>query len=209
MKTVGQLLHSERIKNNISIEELSLATKIDSKYIEALESDKYNLLPSETFAKGFIRNISLNLGSDPEENIAVFRRDYRNPELSKSHLIKRQTPKFSFPRISSQVLPIALGIIAFVVYLGFQFRAILVPPPLSVSKPQNGSVLASPIDIQGSTSSDSLVTINEDNVVKPDQNGVFQIQLSLPVGETAIRIKSTNRFSRSSTIDIPITVISN
>jgi cytoskeleton protein RodZ len=62
MKTVGQLLHAERLKKNISIEELSLATKIDGKYIEALESDRYNLLPSETFTKGFIRNLSLRSG---------------------------------------------------------------------------------------------------------------------------------------------------
>lgn len=208
MKTVGQLLHGERNKKNISIEELSIATKIDEKYIEALEQDRYDDLPTETFTKGFIRNISLRLGANPEEFIAVFRRDYRNPDLkngSKQSKIK----KIKIPQMSSQLLPIFLGVIVFLIYLGFQFRAILTPPPLTINKPLSGSVLSSPIDIQGSTSSDSLVTINTDNVVKPDQNGAFQISLSLPVGETKLMIKATNRFGKSQNIEVPLTIISN
>lgn len=209
MKTVGQILHSERNKKNISIEELSLATKIDGKYIEAIEADRYDLLPSETFAKGFIRNISLNLGTDPEEHIAVFRRDYRNPELKKHLPSVHKSSKFHLPSLSSQLLPIFLGVVVFLIYLGFQFRAILTPPSLQLNKPQSGAVLSSPVDIEGNTSTDSLVTINDDNVIKPDQNGVYQLRLSLPVGETKIKIKTTNRFSRSSTIEIPLTIISN
>lgn len=209
MKTVGQLLHTERTRKNISIEELSLATKIDGKYIKALEEDRYDLLPSDTFAKGFIRNISLNLGSNPEENIAVFRRDYRHPDIKKKYSKQHRTAKINFPHLSSPVLSIAIGIVVFVVYLGFQFRAILTPPPLEINKPQNGAVLASPVDIQGTTSTDCLVTINNDNVIKPDQNGHFQIGLSLPVGETSLKIKTTNRFGKSQTVAIPLTIISN
>lgn len=208
MKTVGQLLHADRTKKKISIEELSLATKIDGKYIEALETDRYDLLPSETFAKGFIRNLSLNLGSDPEEYIAVFRRDYRNPDI-KNHSGKHKTSKRNLPHMSSQLLSVVIGVVVFVIYLGFQFRAILTPPPLEINKPQNGAVLASPVDIQGATSTDCLVTINDDNVIKPDQDGHFQISLSLPVGETSLKIKTTNRFGKSQTVAIPLTIISN
>jgi len=209
MKTVGQLLHSERIKKSISIEELSLATKIDAKYIEALEDDRYELLPSETFAKGFIRNLSLNLGSDPEDFIAVFRRDFKNPDLNKSFSKQHKTKGIHPPHMSSQLLPIILGAVVFIVYLAFQFRVILTPPPLTVNRPLGGAVLSSPIEIQGGTSTDSLVTVNEDSVVKPDQNGAFQISLSLPVGETVIKIKATNRFGRVITTEIPLTIISN
>lgn len=209
MKTVGQLLHSERIRKDISIEELSRATKIDAKYIESIEADRYDLLPSETFTKGFIRNLSLSLGSDPEEFIAVFRRDYRHPELKKSQIKHLKSQKLILPSLSSQLLPIVIGVVVFVVYLGFQFRAILTPPPLQLQKPLGGTVLSSPVDVEGTTSTDSLVTINEDNVIKPDQNGVFQMKLSLPVGETKVTIKTVNRFGRSQTTEIPLTIISN
>lgn len=209
MKTVGQLLYKERNIKNISVEELSLATKIDVKYIKALEADKYDLLPSETFAKGFIRNLSLNLGCNPEENIAIFRRDYRNFDNNNFLKNNNRSSKKILSGLSPQFFSIILGIVIFIIYLAFQFRVILTPPPLEISKPQKDTVLASPVEILGETSTDSLVTINDDNVVKPDQNGHFQLRLSLPVGETIIKIKTTNRFSRSSSIELPLTVISN
>jgi cytoskeletal protein RodZ len=207
LKTVGQLLHAQRNQKNISVEDLSLATKIDTKYIQALEADRYDLLPSETFAKGFIRNLCQALGTDPNEFIAVFRRDFRHPEEKEKTVIYRHSG-LRFPHLSSSILPIILGVAVFVIYLGFQFRAILTPPPLQVTKPLTNAVLASPIDIEGTTSTDSLVTINDDNVVKPDQNGVFQISLNLPIGETTIKVKTTNRFSRSTTVTVPLTIIS-
>ena len=208
MKTVGQLLHAQRNQSNLSIEQLSVVTKIDPKYIAALEADRYDLLPSETFAKGFIRNLCLSLGADPDEFIAVFRRDFRHPEEKEKTTYVHRSSSSKFPHFSSQLLPIVLGVAVFVIYLGFQFRAILTPPPLQVTKPQVNAVMASPIDIEGTTSTDSLVTINDDNVVKPDQNGAFQISLNLPIGETQINVKATNRFSRTSTIVVPITIIS-
>ena len=207
MKTVGQLLHAQRNQKGISIEELSSFTRIDTKYIQALEADRYDLLPSETFAKGFIRNIALSLGSNPNELIAVFRRDFRHPEAGPAKPLSHRLSHTPF-RFSSQFLPIVLGVAIFVLYLGFQFRAILTPPPLQITKPQSGAVLTSPLDIEGTTSTDSLVTINEDNVVKPDQNGTFQIRISLPIGETSLKIKAVNRFSRSATVTLPLTVIS-
>jgi len=208
MKTVGQLLHSQRNQSNLSIEDLSVATKIDVKYIQALEADRYDLLPSETFAKGFIRNLCLVLGVDPNEFIAIFRRDFRHPEDKDKKSSSHRSPSFKFPHFSSQLLPVALGVAVFVIYLGFQFRAILTPPPLQISKPLVNAVMASPVDIEGTTSTDSLVTINDDNVVKPDQNGAFQISLNLPIGETTIRVKATNRFSRTATVSVPVTIIS-
>jgi cytoskeletal protein RodZ len=209
MKTVGQLLHGERNKKDISIEEISKATKIDSKYIKALEADRYDLLPSETFTKGFVRNLALYLGCNPDEFVAIFRRDYKNPSTRKASSFKRHSlTSFNFS-FSPQLLPIILGVVVFLVYLLFQFRVILTPPSLTVNAPYTDAVLTSPVVIEGVTTTDSLVTINNDNVVKPDQNGFFQIHLNLPVGETTITIKATNRFSRSSTTTIPLTVISN
>ncbi len=196
MKTVGQLLHSARVKKNISLDELSRLTKIDSRHIAALESDEYHLLPTETFVKGFIRNISLSLDCDPEELIAVFRRDFKQPE---NH--PRQPAHFSsdFTRRTtlsySRLAPLIVGVVVFLVYLGFQFRAIIVPPKLTIGKPLSGAVLSSPVDIQGTTSADSYLTINGDSVIRPDQEGKFQFFLNLPVGETSLVIKATNRFS--------------
>jgi len=208
MKTVGQFLHSARIQKDLSVDELSKLTKVDVKYILALEADKYEQLPSETFAKGFIRILSRHLGSNPDELIAIFRRDYRHPNPKAPTSTFHKSSSIHLSRLSSRLISTILGVTVFLIYLAFQFRVILTPPQLTISQPVDNLVSSSPVEIKGVTSVDSLVTINNDNTVKPDQDGLFQIYLNLPVGETVINIKSTNRFSRSTEKNISLTIIS-
>lgn len=205
MKTVGQIIKAGRQKRFLSIDQLSQLTKIDAKYIEFLEQDRYQDLPSETFAKGFIRNLSQRLDLDPDELVAIFRRDFRQPTKIRNIKIRQ---RFIFPGISSQTLPFILGGLVFVIYLVFQFRAILTPPKLDVARPTGGQVLVSPIEIEGDTAIDAVVYIGSETQVKPDSSGHFLARINLPVGETVLEIKATNRFSRSSLKEIPITIIS-
>ena len=208
MKTVGQILKAERQKKNISLEHLSILTKIDVKYINALESDEYHLLPSETFIKGFIRNISIRLDRDPSELIAVFRRDFRHPQKQK---IESHSPRKTsiVPYLfSHQLLPFVIGGFIFLVYLGFQFRAILTPPKLEISSPANLSILVSPIEIIGKTEVGARITISGDTEARPDSEGNFSLRLSLPIGETEVEINSVNRFGRNTLKKIPLTIIS-
>lgn len=207
MKTVGEIIHSERLKKEITLEKLSHLTKIDIKYLEAIEKNAFHLLPSETFTKGFIRNIALRLDRDPNELVAIFRRDYRQIDYvttQKTQTQKRN--KISFE--PNQYLPYIAGIIVFLVYLGFQFRAVLTPPELSLQKPEPNSIVASPFEIAGTTSVDSSISIGEDVKIRPDDNGQFTAKISLPLGETELSVKATNRFGRTTTKKVNFTIIS-
>lgn len=205
MKTVGQIITYARQKRGLSIDQLSSLTKIDSKYIGALEQDDYAKLPSETFAKGFIRNLSLRLDLNPHELIAIFRRDFRLPEQPLSSGRHR---RLVLPDNTIQVLPFVLGGVAFLVYLIFQFRAIVTPPKLTIARPETGAVLISPVEIEGETEIDATVFINEETKVRPDSSGHFFARVNLSLGETVIELKTVNRFSRSTAKKIPVTIIS-
>lgn len=206
MKTVGQILRNARLQRSLSVDQLSALTKIDAKYIDALEDNRYDLLPSETFTKGFIRNISLRLDRDPNELVSIFRRDFKNPDKPRNPTFHHKTNLFSLT--SSQAVPFILGGLIFVIYLIFQFRVILTPPELQIDSPTNNAVLVSPIEIEGQTAVDANLLINSDTSVKPDSAGHFFVRLSLPVGETIIEIKSTNRFGRTTLKKIPLTIVS-
>jgi len=207
MKTVGQIIRNERIKKNLTLEQLSHLTKIDVKYLSAIEDDNYSQLPSETFIKGFIRNISLRIDKDPQELIAIFRRDFKAPEKKIINQNQRSRVNFSSTALF-QYTPYFLGALVFLVYLGFQFRVILTPPKLNIISPATSSVLVSPVNIEGDTSPDSLIFVGEDAQIRPDENGHFSTKINLPLGETDLVIKSTNRFGRSSTRKLPLTIIS-
>lgn len=207
MKTVGEIISSERKKRELSLERLSHLTKIDIRYLEALEKNDFHSLPAETFIKGFIRNISLRIDKNPDELVAIFRRDYKqgekNPQIK---TISSRKGKLSFE--FSRYLPYLMGLLIFLLYLGLQFRAVLTPPKLEISKPVLNSVVNSPFEVEGVTAVDSQVTLGEDVRLRPDENGNFSAKLSLPIGDTSLSVKSTNRFGRITTKKINFTIIS-
>lgn len=205
MKTVGQIIRNARLKRGFSIDQISSLTKIDSRYITALEEDDFSKLPSETFAKGFIRNLSQRLDLNPGELIAIFRRDYRLPEQFPP---SKRSRRLFLPDNTAQFLPFILGGLVFIIYLIFQFRAIVTPPKLQLSSPIEGAVLVSPVEIEGETAIDATVFINDETKVRPDSTGHFLARVNLPIGETIIEIKTVNRFSRSASEKISVTIIS-
>jgi len=207
MKTVGELLVNARNKKGITIEQLSLITKIDPDYIKNLEKDEYSKLPPPTFIKGFIRNIANVLEQNPNDLIAVFRRDCLSPGPTLTTIPVKDKPKRKL-QINSQLSLIVLGIIAFVVYLGFQLRAYIIPPKLEISQPLPKAVVVSPLVVEGITSPGSIIQINQDTPLYPDSSGYFITNVSLPPMETDLKIETTNRFGRTTKKVIPITIIS-
>ncbi|HEY4715981.1 MAG TPA: helix-turn-helix domain-containing protein [bacterium] len=63
----GSYLKRQRGLRNISIEEISKATRIKKDYIEAIENENFSLLPSATYLSGFVRNYSRYIGIDSED----------------------------------------------------------------------------------------------------------------------------------------------
>lgn len=53
--SVGSLLKKARLERNISLEQIARATHIRLAYLEALENDRLDLLPSKVQARGFLR----------------------------------------------------------------------------------------------------------------------------------------------------------
>jgi cytoskeletal protein RodZ len=53
----------------VTLAEAEVATRIRQKYLAALESDEWDLLPGEVVGRGFLRNYSTYLGIEPTEMI--------------------------------------------------------------------------------------------------------------------------------------------
>jgi cytoskeleton protein RodZ len=73
MESLGQWLRQEREARNISVEEIASATKIGSRYLEALEADRLDRMPGGFFIKGIIRNYARAVGLDPDEVLGRYK----------------------------------------------------------------------------------------------------------------------------------------
>jgi cytoskeleton protein RodZ len=61
---IGNSLRETRLRQQLDFPELEHATKIRGKYLRALEEERFELLPSHTYVKGFLRSYADYLGLD-------------------------------------------------------------------------------------------------------------------------------------------------
>jgi len=65
----GEILCRERRLRGISLRDVSDATKISIRHLEALEHNDFAVLPGGAFNKGFLRAYAVFVGLDPEEMV--------------------------------------------------------------------------------------------------------------------------------------------
>jgi hypothetical protein len=61
---IGNSLREARMRQGLDFSQVELATKIRAKYIKALEDEQFEVLPSGTYIKGFLRSYAEYLGLD-------------------------------------------------------------------------------------------------------------------------------------------------
>ena len=72
MSSFGETLRRERELRQISLREISEATKINLRYLDALERDDFRHLPGGVFNKGFVRAYAQFIGIDPETMVTAY-----------------------------------------------------------------------------------------------------------------------------------------
>src|SRR2546422_11493588 len=75
MASFGETLKRERELREISLRQISEATKINIRYLEALEENRFDALPGGLFNKGFIRAYATFIGVDGESMVDAYLHD--------------------------------------------------------------------------------------------------------------------------------------
>jgi len=89
----GKYLRSEREMRGIPLEEIAESTKIQKRFLEALETNDYEALPGEVFVRGFVHSYAKAIGADIEEILTKFDETVghkRKGEIEKGELGKNQ-----------------------------------------------------------------------------------------------------------------------
>lgn len=68
----GDQLKREREMRGVSLEEISAATRISTRFLSALENDQWDLLPGGVFNRGFIRSVARFLGLNEDNLVAEY-----------------------------------------------------------------------------------------------------------------------------------------
>ncbi len=76
MFEIGNSLREARLRQGLDFPEIEQRTKIRGKYLRALEEEQFDLLPGETYVKGFLRSYSEYLGLDGQLYVDEFNSRY-------------------------------------------------------------------------------------------------------------------------------------
>ena len=87
--TIGTKLRQARLDKNISLIELQQMTKIQKRYLEAIEADQFAQLPGTFYVRAFIRQYAAAVGEDGDKLVAVF----DGKDTLAAPLPKRQQPE--------------------------------------------------------------------------------------------------------------------
>lgn len=210
MIRLGERLYEERIRRGLTLEDVERAIKIRSSFLSAIEKGEYNKLPSSTYAHGFVRNYIQFLGLPKEEELlALFRREYGGEEDVR--VLPEGLPKsedFPLYKIKfGQTVKVVLFIfLAFLGYIGFQYRYAIFPPPLEILSPKEGEQLVSQaVTVSGKTDPNATVLVNSDSTTV-DHKGYFTKTITLFSGKTTITIRATSRFGKEKIVERHIEV---
>jgi cytoskeleton protein RodZ len=70
--TFGDNLKREREMRGVSLEEISAATRIATRFLQAIENEQWDQLPGGVFNRGFVRAVAHYLGLDEENIVAEY-----------------------------------------------------------------------------------------------------------------------------------------
>jgi cytoskeletal protein RodZ len=67
VSSFGDWLRRQREMREINLRDIADRTKISLRYLEAMEADRFDLLPAPIFAKGFLREYARYVGLSPDD----------------------------------------------------------------------------------------------------------------------------------------------
>ena len=78
---LGTSLQEARLRQDLTLENAERATKVRRVFLEALEAERYDLLPAKVFTQGFVRVYARYLGLDPRPLLLLLPPDAVPPFL--------------------------------------------------------------------------------------------------------------------------------
>jgi transcriptional regulator with XRE-family HTH domain len=198
--TLGARLKKARENRSLSLTDVEHETKIRSRYLEAIEENRFDLVPL-SHSKGFVRRYAEFIGlsgSDIEEELARLTEVSYKKQPFAPRPIAREKSWIITPRVMLIVLSVIV-LIGFIGYITYQVKQFAAPPMLEITKPTGESVVNSEtFSIEGKTDVGGAIYV--DNLLAgTNSDGTFTYVLTLRPGLNQVVVRAENRIKKQST----------
>ncbi len=135
----GTWLRRQRELRQVSLREIADVTKISIRYLEALEEDRFDVLPAPVFAKGFLREYARYVGLDPDEVVNTYLTAQRQaqPEEEPEPWKARKQPSLEWTSglLLALAVVVVLALVALVAFYAERSRETAPPQPPAIAAP--------------------------------------------------------------------------
>lgn len=132
MSAFGENLRREREMRGVSLDEISFATKISLRFLEAIEREDFSKLPGGIFSRSFIRTYARYLGLDEDRVVAEFQLAAQPQTDFDLHRMAAGNSRFGRPGQKSTLIATVVAVVFLAAgYMLFRYsrRAAEAPPP--------------------------------------------------------------------------------
>ncbi len=121
MFEIGNSLREARIRQGIDLAQAEGETKVRSKYLQALEDERFEVLPAEPYVKGFLRTYAEYLGLDGQLYVDEFNSRFASSDEPLPSVGPPRRPRQRASESSLVVVALA-GIVAVAILVVVAFR---------------------------------------------------------------------------------------
>lgn len=150
MSELGQVLQRAREEKNISLDDIQRVTKIQRRYLEAIERGHYHLLPGHFYARAFIKSYAEAVGLEPGQLLDHFQSDLpAQPPQEQIQRLRRRRAVSKEPLQSSRwmtqtLLVLFVALVIGVIYMAFVNRSSVDTNPVPGNNAANNLDLKTP-----------------------------------------------------------------
>jgi len=118
---IGEKLKKAREEKGLTLKDVQEKIKIRTRYLEAIEEEKFEVIPGQAYAKAFIKGYANYLGLDAEELINEFEQKIEEERLkNEASETEVESKGFDFLHnkvvLSSLIIVVVLMVMTFIIY---------------------------------------------------------------------------------------------
>jgi len=199
-KSLGQSLTELRERSHVSLRSLSQTTRIQEKYLSALEAGRYEELPDEIYVRSFVKSVTGALRDDSGPYLVKLTEELEACGKASRPGANRQIQ--DIPTVALTVTPtvikrllVGLAGAVLLLLMGLAVRVALRPPPIVLTAPEDGLVTTgATVEVAGNAEAGADLRINGVGVA-PGRDGSFKETIDLHRGTNLIKITAKKRHS--------------
>ena len=203
-ETLGDKLRALRRTQAVSLPMLEEKTRIQKRYLEALERGRYDELPEPLYTRNFLRAYARALGADEEYFLELYEEEVGQMDLLGPHRLPRMRVRkgrfLVFSRFTAAI-GVLLPALAIVAYLLWQASSLIRPPEVVIVNPADGSAVQTALlPVQGYVTDDDVtVEVNGETVII-DESLHFETKVDLTRGLNVVTVQAKRRYSREAVV---------